>query len=228
VSLPLGRTPFASEDIVSEPKDGDMSHYVIDHSKTEKYIPDFSKTVEAKDEEKKSILIVEDNVEVANFIKDVLSDDYNILMAENGLAGYQCAITKHPNLIISDMMMPEMDGLELCAKLKADIRTSHIPFVLLSARTSLVHKYDGLESGADDYLFKPFNVKELLLKCKNIINTHNKLKEKFVNSNIFQPSELPVNSIDEAMMNKAFQLVKDNIANEFFSVDEFSSGLGVS
>ncbi|HET8829074.1 MAG TPA: hybrid sensor histidine kinase/response regulator transcription factor, partial [Pelobium sp.] len=228
VTLPLAKKHFAEDEIVKEFKDGDMSHYVTEQVKVEDYIPDFSNIAEIKDEDKKCILVVEDNVGIASFIKDVLSDYYNVDVAENGLIGYQMAITKHPNLIISDMMMPEMDGLELCAKLKADIRTSHIPFVLLSARTSLVHKYDGLESGADDYLFKPFQVKELLLKCKNIINTHNRLKEKFVNSNIFHPADLPVNSIDETMMNKAFQLVKDNISNEFFGVDEFSSGLGVS
>lgn len=228
VSLPLGRNHFSDNDIVKEFKDGDLTHYTKEPTKLDEYVPDISITAEYKDEDKKTILIVEDNVGVASFINDVLSEHYNVIVAENGVIGYQLAVEKHPNLIISDMMMPEMDGLELCAKLKADIRTSHIPFILLSARTSLVHKYDGLESGADDYLFKPFQVKELLLKCKNIINTHNRLKEKFVNSNIFHPAELPVNSLDETMMNKAFQLVKDNISNEFFSVDEFSSGLGVS
>ncbi|MBK0383700.1 response regulator [Pedobacter sp. SD-b] len=228
VSLPLGRSHFSDEEISKGSEHEDFTDYQKTYIEDGNDMPDLDNVAEFKDQERQTILIVEDNLDIASFIEEVLSEFYNIISAPNGVIGYQLAIVKHPDLIISDMMMPEMDGLELCSKLKTDIRTSHIPFILLSARTSLVHKYDGLESGADDYLFKPFQVKELLLKCNNIINTHNRLKEKFVNSNIFHPAELPVNSLDESMMNKAFQLVKDNVANKSFGIDEFSNGLGIS
>jgi signal transduction histidine kinase/ligand-binding sensor domain-containing protein/AraC-like DNA-binding protein len=181
-----------------------------------------------KGEGKKSVLVVEDNTEVGNFIRSVLCDFYQVTLVENGSLAYISAIADQPDLIISDVMMPVMDGNEFCTKVKSDIRTSHIPFILLSARTSLGDKFGGLESGADEYLYKPFEVKELLLKCKNILHTHDRLKEKFSRTGVIMPSEIPGNSLDETMMTKAFQLVKEHISDEFFDVQLFCEELGIS
>lgn len=230
VSLPLGRGHLMEDEIIGEFRDSeDITLY--NKELTVDQQSEFSSGaafVESEENNKRCILVVEDNQEVANFIKSVLDDFYRVVIVENGALGYQSAASLQPDLIISDLMMPEMDGIEFCSKVKSDIRTSHIPFILLSARTSLVYKYDGLESGADEYLYKPFEIKELLLKCKNIINTHDRLKEKFQNSSVATPAEVAQNSLDESMMDKAFQIVKENISNELFDVVQFSEQLGIS
>lgn len=230
VSLPLGRGHLTDDEIIKEFRDGeDIALY------KNEFLRDYESEVESETDleelekdNKRCVLVVEDNKDVANFISNVLTDFYKVIIVENGVLGYHNAISLQPDLIISDVMMPEMDGIEFCSKVKSDIRTSHIPFILLSARTSLVYKYDGLESGADEYLYKPFEIKELLLKCKNIINTHDRLKEKFLSSGIYTPSEVALNPLDESMMKKAFNIVKENISNEHFGIEQFSEELGIS
>jgi ligand-binding sensor domain-containing protein/signal transduction histidine kinase/CheY-like chemotaxis protein/AraC-like DNA-binding protein len=230
VALPLGSQHLLADELIKEFKDSeDISQYAPKQALEAEPSPVLNgEFMAAQDDGKKCVLVVEDNPEVGSFIRSVLTDHYSVVLVENGLFGYKSAIKLQPDLIISDLMMPEMDGIEFCSKVKTDIRTSHIPFILLSARTSLVFKYDGLESGADDYLNKPFEIKELLLKCKNIIHTHERLKEKFSNSGVFAPSDMAVNSLDETMMKKAFQIVHDNISNELFGVEQFSEELGIS
>lgn len=174
------------------------------------------------------VLIAEDNKEIGQFIRNVMRQHFEVILVENGALGYQEAIAIQPNLIISDVMMPVMDGIEFCSKIKSDERTSHIPFILLTARTSLIYKYDGLESGADEYLSKPFEIKELLLKSKNIISTQERLKSRFNETGELLPKEGAVNSIDEVMMNKAVQIIRENIGNEFLSIQLLCDKLGIS
>lgn len=225
VSLPIGNAHLSEDQLIKAFRDSeDVSLYK--ESLPQITLPEIKETVGV--DGKKCILVVEDNTEVGTFIKGVLNQQYKIVLVENGALGYQNAISVQPDLIISDLMMPKMNGVEFCAKVKSDIRTSHIPFLLLSARTSLVYKYDGLESGADDYLYKPFEIKELLLKCKNIIHTREGLKEKYLSSGSFSFTEISVNSMDEIMMNKAFQIVHENVSNVFFDVQQFSEELGIS
>lgn len=133
-----------------------------------------------------------------------------------------------PNLIISDVIMPEMVGTELCSKIKENIKTSHIPVILLTSRSSLVYKFEGLESGADDYISKPFNLMEFKLRVKNLLNTTERLKLKFSSEDSFIPSEITVSSLDEELLKKAFKIVEDNISNEQFDIPFFCSELGVS
>jgi YesN/AraC family two-component response regulator len=133
-----------------------------------------------------------------------------------------------PNLIISDVVMPEMAGTELCAAIKENIKTSHIPVILLTSRSSLIYKVEGLESGADDYISKPFDLKEFKLKVKNLLDATERLKAKFSNEDFLTPSELTVSSLDEELLKKAFKIVEENISNEQFDIPFFSSELGVS
>lgn len=174
------------------------------------------------------ILVVEDNDEVRNYIVQIFRGEYRIIEASNGKEGLKEALQHVPDLIISDVMMPEADGIEFCSRIKAEIRTSHIPFILLTARTSLIFKYEGLEMGADDYIQKPFKVKELKIKVKNLIQLRKKLKERFSSESLVKPAEITVSSLDEKLLEKALKIAEENISNELFEISTFSEELGVS
>ena len=124
--------------------------------------------------------------------------------------------------------MPEMVGTELCSLIKGNLKTSHIPVILLTSRTSLIYKFEGLESGADDYISKPFNLKEFKLRIKNLLESKDRLKTKFSNENAIVASEIAVSSLDELLLKKAFEIVEANISNELFDIPYFCSELGVS
>jgi len=163
-----------------------------------------------------------------SFIKEILKEDYNVLLAENGEVALKMAIKHLPDLIVSDVVMPRMVGTELCSKIKTTLATSHIPVILLTSRTSLIYKFEGLESGADDYITKPFNLKEFKLKIKNILVSKQKLKDKFKSDSSFESLDVSLTSLDQKLLEKAFQIVKDNIANQDFNIAQFSEDLGVS
>ena len=125
-------------------------------------------------------------------------------------------------------MMPEMDGFELCQQIKTDIKTSHIPVILLTARASDESKISGLETGADDYLIKPFNARELQLRVRNLLASRQKLQEKFQKELILEPSEITVTSLDEGLLQKAVQEVEENMDNPDFSVEHLCHATAMS
>ncbi len=175
-----------------------------------------------------TILLVEDNKPLRTFIKNLLAKDYVIIEAENGKIALKKALKHIPDLIISDVIMPEMVGTEFCSKIKNNLITSHIPVILLTARTSLIYKLEGLESGADEYISKPFNIKEFQLRVKNMIESTQRLKNKFSKEDNLNPSEITVSSLDEQLLKKAFKIVEDHIEDEHFDIPFFCSELGVS
>ncbi len=175
-----------------------------------------------------TILVVEDNIEVRHYIAQLFRNTYHILEADNGKEGLKEALKHLPDLVISDVMMPEMSGIELCNALKTDVRTSHIPCILLTARTSVAYKHEGLETGADDYIHKPFNVKELKIKTKNLISSRQALREKFSSKSIVTPGDITVTSVDEKLLEKALKIAEKNIPNEHFDTAVFCEELGVS
>ncbi|WP_343853471.1 hybrid sensor histidine kinase/response regulator transcription factor [Algoriphagus jejuensis] len=229
MEMSLGRDYLSDEEIIAPFLNSeDISNYAIPEVENPNNLLDGSEEHISPPADAPKVFIVEDNPEIGAFVQSVLSKDYNTVLIENGALGYKHAISDQPDLIISDVMMPVMDGIEFCEKVKSDIRTSHIPFILLTARTSLVYKYDGLESGADEFLNKPFDFRELLLKCRNILNTHEKLRKRIAESGEFISSEVSVNSRDEEMMKNAIQIIKDNLSNEFFDIQHLCEELGIS
>ncbi|WP_298313998.1 two-component regulator propeller domain-containing protein [uncultured Aquimarina sp.] len=227
VKLKIGKEHLNESDIIKDFKiSDDISQYENQISSVRRS-KDVDLEMVDKDDQKPLILIAEDNDELRNFIGDMLKDYYQVIKAENGQVAFKKTLQKLPDLIISDVIMPKMEGTELCAKIKNDIRTSHIPFILLTSRTSLIYKFDGLESGADAYINKPFNVKEFLLTIKNLLSSIQKQKEKF-SSNDFKSSDITVTSVDEELLKKAVKIVEDNISNTSFDIPYFSSELGVS
>ena len=178
--------------------------------------------------EKDKVLIVEDNPEMLSFITDELVNDYSIFQATNGEEGFDKAVSENPDLILSDVMMPVMDGIKFCTKIKNDDRTSHIAMILLTARTSQEHKMEGLETGADDYLIKPFYVDELRLKINNILESRRKFKEQFGKTLNIEPSKLSITSEDERFIKRAIEVIEENFTNFDFDVEIYCKLLGIS
>ncbi|MFY0715255.1 response regulator [Seonamhaeicola sp. NFXS20] len=175
-----------------------------------------------------SILIVEDNLDVRKFIRTIFEDTYNIFEAPNGKKAIKLAKNNAIDLIISDIMMPEMDGIELCDKIKTNIKTSHIPILLLTAKTSKEYKKVGFQTGADAYITKPFDSKILELRVHNLISSRKKLIDKFKKDLILQPKELTVTSADELFLKKAIEYVEANISNSNYTIKNFVIEMGVS
>jgi len=228
VKLPLGKEHLSENEILKDFKISDdlalyTSQFGWPEAKEDETINDFDFA-----SDKLTILIVEDHKVLRSFMKKLLKETYNVIAAENGAKGLKKALKYVPDLIVSDVVMPEMVGTELCAKIKENIKTSHIPVILLTSRSSLVYKIEGLESGADDYISKPFDVIEFKLKIKNLLDSSQRLKSKFSGEGNFIANEIAVSSLDEQLLKKAFKIVEDNIANEQFDIQFFCSELGVS
>lgn len=228
LTLPLGKDHLSENEILKDFKiSDDLTLYTSQLSQEEnKEIEDFNEF--DVDKEKLTILVVEDHKVLRNFMKKLLKEEYNVIAAENGVKGFKKALKYVPDLIVSDVVMPEMVGTELCAKIKENIITSHIPFILLTSRSSLVYKIEGLESGADDYISKPFNLVEFKLRIKNLLNAAQRLKAKFASDDPFTPSDITFSSLDEQLLKKAFKVVEENISNEQFDIQFFCTELGVS
>lgn len=183
---------------------------------------------ESRDLKKPAILLVEDNDDFRFYIKDNLKAHFNIIEAENGKKGWQKTLAQHPNLVVSDISMPEMNGIDLCMKIKGDARTSHIPVILLTALMGEDQQLKGLETGASDYLTKPFNFEILLSKIRNILNQQEHMRKTYQKQVDVTPTEIQAESPDELFMKKVLLLIDENIANPGFSVEELSSEVFVS
>jgi DNA-binding response OmpR family regulator len=183
---------------------------------------------ESRDLKKPTVLLVEDNEDFRFYIKDNLKASFNIIEAENGKKGWQKALAQHPNLIVSDISMPEMNGIDLCVKIKNDKRTSHIPVILLTALIGEDQQIKGLETGATDYMTKPFNFEILQSKIKNILSQQEYMRKTYQKQVEAVPTEMHVESPDELFIKKVLLLIDNNISNPNFSVEELSSDVFVS
>jgi len=185
------------------------------------------------DEDKYIVLVVEDNADVREFIKDSLGNAFQIEEASNGEQGVRKAEQIIPDLIISDIMMPKMDGNELVRKLKNDEKTSHIPIILLTAKSEQESRLEGLETGADDYLTKPFDTKELQIRINNLINIRRKLQQKYssvdyVPAKNKKETEKKLTNLEEQFMNKVMEVIENHISEEEFSIEQFGREVGMS
>ncbi len=183
-------------------------------SRINKSLIDYSFTNKPTDK----VLIVEDDFELISYLKNNLTQ-FNCFTAQNGKEGLQKAIELQPDLIISDVMMPEMDGIELCSCLKTNLITSHIPIILLTARTLVENKIEGLESGADDYIEKPFNIQLLQIRAKNLIESRKRLRELFRKEITIEPSKVTVTSSDEKLLKGVIDMIEKNIVEPNFNIE---------
>ncbi|GAA4272459.1 two-component regulator propeller domain-containing protein [Aquimarina gracilis] len=225
IILRLGKNHLADHEIVQEKFNHNERLTYKDQSNRLKYFERGEINSITKKEGKPTILIVEDNDEFRDFVVEFLKENYSIIQANNGKVGLQKALRIQPDLIVSDVIMPIMEGTILCSKLKSDERTSHIPIILLTSKSSLPHKFEGLESGADAYIEKPFNIKEFLLLINNLISTTARLKQKVRNADLESSDNL---SVEEKLLEKAIKIVESNIDNIDFDIPYFCSELGLS
>jgi len=174
------------------------------------------------------LLIVEDNADIREYLVENLATEYAITEAANGKEGHDLALADPPDLVIADIAMPEMDGLTLCELLKSNLSTSHIPIILLTARTSLIFKINGYDRGADDYVTKPFNVHLLRRRVANLLATRERFRKLFQPSFDFNPSEIAVNSLDEGLLQNLKGIIEKNIDDSGFSVEELAKELHMS
>jgi signal transduction histidine kinase/ligand-binding sensor domain-containing protein/DNA-binding response OmpR family regulator len=169
------------------------------------------------------ILVVEDEADIQQYVYEILSPSYHVITASNGKEGLAKALETIPDLIVSDVMMPEMDGIELCRTLKSHSNTSHIPVILLTALSDMAHHVQGIQEGADVYLPKPFNSQLLLVHTHNLINSRNKLKELYAKRVLLGTSSFEIKSYEEEFLYKLMKLVEENISNNSFSNDELAN-----
>ncbi|MGE5342563.1 MAG: two-component regulator propeller domain-containing protein [Candidatus Omnitrophota bacterium] len=178
--------------------------------------------------QKPNVLIVEDNADMRTYIRGILESNYTISEAVNGKEGMMTAEAMIPDLVLSDVMMPEMDGYELCSHLKKEFKTCHIPVILLTAKASEASMRDGLETGADDYIVKPFSADLLEVRVRNLIRLRRQLQQKIRQDMLLQPSEVSVSSMDHTFLKELRTIIEKNLADPEFNVEQLANKLYLS
>ncbi|WP_020527013.1 hybrid sensor histidine kinase/response regulator transcription factor [Flexithrix dorotheae] len=226
ISLPLGEKHLSNEEkLFSNPnpiiKEPNLGPYKSSNSK---------KIIHKKQavNDHNSLLIVEDNPEVRDYLKHIFEEEFDIEVAENGETGLKLARKILPDLIISDVMMPIMDGIEMTSILKNDIRTSHIPMILLTARSSSVFKIEGLETGAEDYITKPFEEEVLKLKVKNLLGNSKRAMKFFRREVLSTPQPVPQNAPDEKFIKDLVASIEKYMDDPNFKVERLAKDLSMS
>ena len=219
------RLPY-QEEFVSESNDTVLNEHIIGEAVSPaSALPDFDALLSEHDE---IVLIVEDNGDVRSFIAEQLRGEYKILEAANGMEGIAVSQGTIPDLIITDLMMPEMDGYAFSEKIRSDEKTSHIPIIMLTAKAGLDPKIEGLEAGIDAWLTKPFHVKELQTRVKALIQQRKKLKQQFSTATYFKPSVIAKTPVDQDFLGKAIDVIDSHLCEESFLVEDFAASLNMS
>jgi signal transduction histidine kinase/ligand-binding sensor domain-containing protein/DNA-binding response OmpR family regulator/photosystem II stability/assembly factor-like uncharacterized protein len=239
VQLPISKEHYKPEEILeTEDRKPEAEKHMLSDSIPDEdigyHIPDTEEQSESSGRSPAPglpsplVLVVEDNPDVTTYIRSFLDQDYRIITATNGKEGWKQAGKEYPDLIISDVMMPEMDGFELCHKIKSDENTSHIPIILLTAKADMGSKIEGLEFGADDYISKPFDDKELRVRVKNLIEQRKKLREKFSLTIEIKPGEIAATSMDEQFLKRLLDVFENHVEDGDFSTEDFAREVGMS
>ncbi len=224
IRLPGGAAHLSPEEIIEE--------LAIVNIDSNSLLNETNTTPTNKADERKfkteTLLIVEDNADLRYYMRENLPKHYHILESSNGEEAFAIATDEIPDLIISDLMMPKMDGMQLCKKLKANETTSHIPIILLTAKTNIETKIEGLETGADDYIAKPFDMKELQVRIHNLIEIRKNLQAKFARQITLHPKDIQVTSMDDRFLKKVMDVVETNLTDSSFGVEVFAREVAMS
>ena len=229
VRIPLNEEAYASDELTTRPE---YPQITIQHSDSfvinKKNEPEPKETIKQRPKTSISLLVVEDNADIQNYIQTELSIYYHIIKANNGKEGLECALRHIPDIIISDIVMPEMDGLTLCKLIKTNENTCHIPIILLTAKTSVEQRIEGLEMGADSYIPKPFNIKHLKTRIDKLIYLRETLKQKYTGKLEAQEENIKVVTSDEKLLARFNEQLKEQISNPDLNVGSISKELGIS
>lgn len=222
VILPVSRSAFSEEQIESREIDK-----IAEITNTEDILVSLPVT-ENKDQPKYKILLVEDDKDVRDYLKKSLEAEYIVIEAADGVRAYEKVVQDFPDLVLSDIMMPKRDGLELCTMIKNDIRIGHIPVILMTARSMVVHIKEGFQAGADDYIVKPFNMDVLQARIRSLLASREQLKKLY--GKRFSPDVMgiEVKSADERFSQKLFDVIEKNISNEKLDVELLCTEIGIS
>jgi len=239
LSLALEFAKMHGGDIQVQSKPGEGSEFLVtlalpynadkvQWSRSLQRVEEHEEAFNGEDSEKPLILLVEDNQEFRLYIADFLKESYRISMANDGKEGLDKALKLMPDLIISDLMMPQMNGVVLCQNIKKDIKTSHIPVIILTARSSEEKQMEGIDSGCNLYVTKPFNLDILLSSIRNLISDRKRLQNHYRKVISINTSEHEIESLDDQLIQKAIQTVENHLAEPEFSVEQMSKELGMS
>jgi DNA-binding response OmpR family regulator/nitrogen-specific signal transduction histidine kinase len=226
VSLPVYREAFTNEEIISDlpvvTHELEQVRMMIDYESTAIH------PVISSDKNLPIALLVEDNRDVREYIADRLAGQYRIVTAADGQQGFDLATDKIPDIIVSDVMMPVMDGFEMCRNIKSDEKTSHIPVILLTAKVEDESRVEGYEMGADGFIPKPFQMAHLQARMRNLIESRNKLREIFGKRLSLEPGEVSLTSVDEAFIQKAISVIENQISEPELNVEFLCNQIGMS
>jgi signal transduction histidine kinase/DNA-binding response OmpR family regulator/ligand-binding sensor domain-containing protein len=229
VVLKKGKSHFQKDEISDDTKN---IHFLLDKDLIPKndftLVNKNSSGSTKKDEQKLTVLVVEDNVEIQSLIHNLLIDRFNVELANNGEEGLQKALQIQPDIIISDIMMPDLSGDEMCEKLKRNISTSHIPIIILTALSSDEDRVLVYKSGADAYITKPFSSETLIARIENIFNSRNKLQAIFKKDLNTPIKSIVKDKVDQAFIEKAEEICEKNMTNFNYDVTEFAREMGMS
>jgi len=222
--LPISKQAFKAEEIVEEPVQSTITPIqkpaaVANNDNLEEF---------PEGDDRPIILVAEDNADVRKLLNNNFSKEYKILEAIDGKQGIELALKWVPDLILSDIMMPEVDGLTLCETIKSDERTSHIPVILLTARAGEEDQYKGLSTGADAYVTKPFKIKTLKTRVAHLIASRKALRDRYSQEIILKPKDIAITNLDELFLERVQNVLDNKLTESAFSIQEFSEAVGMS
>lgn len=223
ISLPIDKTTWKDKTIIIEPYQIKSDHeLVIDKAQEPNFVEE--------NKEMPLLLIVEDNIDLREFIKRIFAEKYQIVEAVNGQKGLEKALELIPDIIITDLMMPVLDGIGFCEGLKSDVRTSHIPVIMLTAKATNEDRLKGLELGADDYLTKPFDTNELKIRVKNLVTQRENLRLKYSQQLMAVAIEplVKMSMMEEQFLQKAKVIIDENLDQSAFDVETFAEKMNLS
>lgn len=243
IRIPLGKKHLKPEEICGPEKEKEKTHFaggqvsfvpeeMINHEETKTENPEIGAVTEADlsadKAERPLLLIVEDNADVRNYLTRNVKMDYRILEAIDGEDGWAKSVEHMPDVIVSDVMMPRMDGFTLCDKLKTDERTSHIPVILLTAKASGEDKIGGLTAGADDYIMKPFEPEEVKARIRNLIEQRKRVHEYFRRHGLFEIEEEKITPVDQKFLRNTVSIITKHMSDAAFGVESLAAEMSVS
>lgn len=222
--LPITKESFTKNELVTNSLNTEVPLQNLTANNTEV-------TIENKvdeNEENPILLIVDDNNDIRTYVTSLFKDTYSVLSAKNGQEGIDLALEHIPDIIISDIMMPIKNGIELCNNLKIDERTSHIPIILLTAKAGEENEIEGIKTGADDYVTKPFNEELLKIRVEKLIENRKKLQLRYSQEVILRPKDIAISSFDEQFLERVQNVLDDKLVESSFSIQDFSDAVGMS